>query len=156
MKYLRIIISMVMLLIVLEDRVFAFEHDISLGDVRKIVGQTIIKDLAIGDKAYINYYSLCWDRERLYLSPYGAIIEGDKGMYEIAFTKKVGNHGILSIPIKELKRALIKISRRLSCKLWQGVRHHGVQFIEIDTINGFSRISRLLNKLYDDKARGIN
>ena len=76
-------------------------------------------------------------------------------MYEIAFTKKVGNHGILSIPTKELQHALIKISRRLNCKLWYDVPHHKTTFIEIDAINGISRISRLLHNSYDGKGQSV-
>ena len=121
----------------------AFENDISLGEVKKLAGQTIVQDMAIGDKAYINHYSLCWDDGNLYLSPYGAILEGEKGPYEIAFTMKVGKQGVLSIPAERLRGALVGISRRTSCDIWNNVPHHRVGLIRIDTVNGASKISQL-------------
>ncbi len=121
----------------------AFENDIPLGEVKKLAGQTIVQDMAIGDKAYINHYSLCWDDGNLYLSPYGAILEGEKGTYEIAFTLKVGKQGFLTIPVENLRGALVGISRRTSCDIWNNVPHHRVELIRINTVNGASKISQL-------------
>jgi hypothetical protein len=121
----------------------AFENDIPLDKVKNLGGEKTVSNLQVGERVYINYYSLCWNADGLQLSPHGSIVEGGNGRYALSFVLKSANKGEIEIPSVILNPALIAISRRTSCEVWEDVEHHKAQYIEIQTINGKSKISEL-------------
>jgi hypothetical protein len=124
-----------------------FEHDVSLGEAKKQAGQHTAQYMKVNETAYITYHSLCWENNTLYLSPYGAVDKYTGGRYEISFTLKPGGKGHLSIPAHILPDAVVAISRRVGCDIWQSVPHMKTDLIDIEMINGASSMSDLLKTI---------
>jgi hypothetical protein len=120
-----------------------FEHDVSLAEAKKLAGQHTAKELKVNETAYIPYYSLCWENNALYLPPDSAVDKYVKGKYKISFTLKSSGKGHLSIPDYILPDAVVSISERIGCDIWQNVPHKKADLIKIEMINGTSSMSDL-------------
>jgi hypothetical protein len=138
----------------------AFELDMPSWELRKQIGKTLIGDMAIGDKGYIDDTRICFLDQSLYVAKISPIFKKDDFKYrgydvqiEVlpaarAKLKLLDTKGE-KISQKILSDFLEKLNRRVSCRFWEqsffalGPRDRSL--IKIVDINGFTKVSELLN-----------
>ena len=64
-SFLTLIYTTVILTLFPVQQGTAFEMNMTKGEVAKLLGKTFVKDLVIGDRAYIMAYFVCWEKSGL-------------------------------------------------------------------------------------------
>ena len=130
----------------------AFEIDLALGQMKKLDGQVIVDDLAVGDQGMVESRAFCFKGKNLFLSPQGEVIDRSRTPYDIVVS--ISAEKTASVTIQDARRldggidrevlisALTSIARRFSCDLWDNDVNEG-RFISVTEINGKRRLSEL-------------
>lgn len=139
-------------LILMSNQAVAFEIDLTLGQMKKLDGQVILDDLAVGDKGKVESRAFCFKGKELFLSPQAEIISKSRTEYDIVATIAPGKTASISIqnPNKSessierdvLVSALTSLTRRFTCELWDNDVNEG-RLISVSEINGKRKLSEL-------------
>lgn len=138
---------------------YGFELDITRWEARKCAGDTLVGEMAIGDRAQIERSQICVRDRKLYVPEITPIIvDRDRDVFriliEILLNSRAnlivepGNETWTKDAVNDFVRAL---TRFMPCTFWDSFANDydsgQMKYIEITTINGHSTSSALIEDL---------
>lgn len=130
-----------------------FSIDMSRDTLRKMGGATFFTDLAIGESAYMGFYSMCKNGRDLYLMSNRAIGKKLNFSYNYKFVRRAGNLVIATVEkgekVKDRTRARIpsQYANLRSCDKAQAYYSYDLKPVRVISINGKTNLSDLLKSL---------